>query len=323
MCFFSLTSTPHVSIRGGGGCRMLVPRLVSRRPHPIPRSGPGQPPAISRRRSSRPSARDRARSGATALMRRENNVPGSRLPPPAPFCLMSAVQCRRRVLTACHDGNGAHVPPAPPGLWCREGRRLHASHWHEGQRGLFISCAKQHKQTESGVARAAPIGLSPPHILTLCGSERVLVVSTEPPDDLSCLTTPGVGRPGDGLLPGGEGDTVTQRGSWWTTRMRRGVGSSGQETTPAASSTTPVRRPGAPRMQKRHQREHRPQRPTQRSDPTQHAKGRAGDWPGPQRKVTQGGMILLTGGGGAGNKQQAACKQQATRSKQQAMSPPV
>ena len=48
---------------------------------------------------------------------------------------------------------------------------------------------------------AAPIGLSPLHTLTLCGSERVLVVSTEPPDDLSCLTTPGVGRPGDGLLP--------------------------------------------------------------------------------------------------------------------------
>ena len=48
---------------------------------------------------------------------------------------------------------------------------------------------------------AAPIGLSPLLILTLCGSERVLVVSTEPPDDLSRLTTPGVGRPGDGLLP--------------------------------------------------------------------------------------------------------------------------
>ena len=42
---------------------------------------------------------------------------------------------------------------------------------------------------------AAPIGLSPLLILTLCGPERVLVVSTEPPDDLSCLTTPGVGRP--------------------------------------------------------------------------------------------------------------------------------
>ena len=47
---------------------------------------------------------------------------------------------------------------------------------------------------------AAPIGLSPPLILTLCGSERVLVVSTEPPDGLSCLTTPGVFRPGDGAV---------------------------------------------------------------------------------------------------------------------------
>ena len=47
---------------------------------------------------------------------------------------------------------------------------------------------------------AAPIGLSPLHILTLCGPERVLVVSTEPPDDLSCLTTSGVGRPGDGAV---------------------------------------------------------------------------------------------------------------------------
>ena len=41
---------------------------------------------------------------------------------------------------------------------------------------------------------AAPIGLSPLLIPTLCEPERVLVVSMEPPDDLSCLTTPG-GRP--------------------------------------------------------------------------------------------------------------------------------
>ena len=52
---------------------------------------------------------------------------------------------------------------------------------------------------------------------------------------------------------------------------------------------------GAPRTQKRHQQEHRPQRPTARSDSTQHAKGRAGDCPGPrketmtQRNVTRGG----------------------------------
>ena len=42
-------------------------------------------------------------------------------------------------------------------------------------------------------------------ILTLWGPERVLVVSTEPSDDLSCWTTPGVGRPGDGPLTRGAG----------------------------------------------------------------------------------------------------------------------
>ena len=35
------------------------------------------------------------------------------------------------------------------------------------------------------------LAFSPLLILTLCGSERVLVVPTEPVDDLSCLTTPG------------------------------------------------------------------------------------------------------------------------------------
>ena len=58
-----------------------------------------------------------------------------------------------------------------------------------------------HKASVSGcLPLAAPIGLSPLLILTLCGPERVLVVSTEPPDNLSCLTTPGVGRPGDGAV---------------------------------------------------------------------------------------------------------------------------
>ena len=67
---------------------------------------------------------------------------------------------------------------------------------------------------------AAPIGLSPLLILTLCGSERVLVVSTEPPDDLSCLTTSGVGRPGDRPLPrGGGGGVVVQGGRWATGAM--------------------------------------------------------------------------------------------------------
>ena len=44
----------------------------------------------------------------------------------------------------------------------------------------------------------------------------------------------------------------------------------------------------APRTRKRHRQEHRPQRPTERSDPTQHAKGRPGDCPGPRKETTTG-----------------------------------
>ena len=40
------------------------------------------------------------------------------------------------------------------------------------------------------------------------------------------------------------------------------------------------------RTRKQHQQEHRPQRPTESSDPTQHAKGRTGDCPGPFKGTT-------------------------------------
>ena len=63
----------------------------------------------------------------------------------------------------------------------------------------------------------------------------------------------------------------------------------------------------APRTRKRHQQEHRPQRPSERSDPTQHAKGRTGDCPGPRkgattrRNVTQGGGVFGVGTVGQGH----------------------
>ena len=52
----------------------------------------------------------------------------------------------------------------------------------------------------------------------------------------------------------------------------------------------------APRTRKRHRQEHRPQRPTESSDLTQHAKGRTGDCPGP-RKGTATGRNVTQGGG--------------------------
>ena len=56
----------------------------------------------------------------------------------------------------------------------------------------------------------------------------------------------------------------------------------------------------APRTRKRHQQEHRPQRPTERSDPTQHAKGRTGDCPGPRKETTTRRNVTRGGGGGVG-----------------------
>ena len=53
----------------------------------------------------------------------------------------------------------------------------------------------------------------------------------------------------------------------------------------------------APRTRKRHQQEHRPQRPTERSDPTQHAKGRTGDCPGPRKGITTRRNVPQGGGG--------------------------
>ena len=86
------------------------------------------------------------------------------------------------------------------------------------------------------------------------------------------------------------------------------VDSKNSQTTPATTSTSSIRQLlgaadaqtahpphsaqpqhtnyWAPRTRKRHQQEHRPQRPTERSDPTQHAEGRTGDCPGPRKETT-------------------------------------
>ena len=54
----------------------------------------------------------------------------------------------------------------------------------------------------------------------------------------------------------------------------------------------------APRMRKRHQQEHRPQRQTEHSDRTQHAKGRTGDCPGPRKETATRRNVTRGDGGG-------------------------
>ena len=56
----------------------------------------------------------------------------------------------------------------------------------------------------------------------------------------------------------------------------------------------------AARTRKQHQQERRPQRPTERSDLTQHAKGRTRDLPGPRKGATTRWNVTRGGGGGLG-----------------------
>ena len=61
----------------------------------------------------------------------------------------------------------------------------------------------------------------------------------------------------------------------------------------------------AQRTRKQHQQEHRPQRPTESSDPTQQAKGRTGDRPGPRKGATTRRNVTR-GGGRSGKGAQTA-----------------
>ena len=108
-----------------------------------------------------------------------------------------------------YNRSGCNTPPLPAicqnfgggGLGGQLGGGAAGRSWG-GWAGVCGGGGGGHKASVSDcLPLAAPIGLSPLLSLTLCGPERGLVLSTEPPDDLSCLTTPGVGCPGDGLLP--------------------------------------------------------------------------------------------------------------------------
>ena len=81
-----------------------------------------------------------------------------------------------------------------------------------------------------------------------------------------------------------------QYANYWAPLTRR------RHTTPHPAQSQHTN-DGAPRTRKRHQQEHRPQRPTERSDPTQHAKGRTGDCPGPRKGATTRRNVTRGGGG--------------------------
>ena len=102
------------------------------------------------------------------------------LPPPAPLPEMAS-NLESRMVTQSVDNSIQSICKHAP-----------AYNSKPTNRDVFGGGRGWHKAWVSVCLHlVAPIGLSPLLILTLCGPERVLVVSTEPLDDLSCLTTPG------------------------------------------------------------------------------------------------------------------------------------
>ena len=94
-----------------------------------------------------------------------------------------------------------------------------------------------------------------------------------------------------GTRRGGGGAAHPQYANYWAPLTRK------RHTMPHSAQSQHANY-WAPRTRKRHQQEHRPQRPTESSDPTQHAKGRTGDRPGPRKGATT--RRNVTQGAGAG-----------------------
>ena len=103
---------------------------------------------------------------------------------------------------------------------------------------------------------------------------RVAAAPPPPPPGVGFLSGCGVGRSG-----GGGGGRPQQQpahpqcGNYWAPLTRK-------RHIPPHPAQPQHTDHWAPRTRKQHQQEHRPQRPTERSDPTQHAKGRTP--PGPR-----------------------------------------
>ena len=101
----------------------------------------------------------------------------------------------------------------------------------------------------------------------------------------STVPVPGGSKGGNGRAPFGGGSRRgcgwggPQYANYWAPLTRK------RHTMPHSAQPQHTKY-WAPRTRKRHQQEHRLQRPTESSDPTQHAKGRTGDCPGPRTGTT-------------------------------------
>ena len=131
-----------------------------------------------------------------------------------------------------------------------------------------------------------------PDLPNLCVKSRVSAIS----EVLRCLCW---ARPLGSNYSGGRlGQHVEEQGNWASRTRKHTEAGGGRPVDGGMWTSKTVKRPQqqpaqpqhtndwAPRTRKRHRQQHRPQRPTERSNPTQHAKGRTGDCSGPRKETT-------------------------------------
>ena len=220
-------------------------------------------------------------------------------------------------------GGGCTAAPPPPGV-CRETLQgleaLHAAglpHGNVKAANLFVTEGavllgdyglnmQSDVDRVGGRSTCSPFWMAPEVIMRSEGAAESSTAYTPQADVWSLGITVCKARAW-GCVGGGafQGDGPIQMGDGWAGGMGGGFDGGGQlrraltrKRHALPHSTQPRHtNDGAPRTRKRHQQEHRPQRPTERSDPTQHAKGRTGDCPGPRkgtttrRTVTRGGCV--------------------------------
>ena len=234
---------------------------------------------------------------------------GTRLPRPQVLTVYEPLATKEEHFPVMDD-DALATPLLPNGV------PHHHSGYDSDSRGS-VSRASKYEVTDVGAIMGCPAGSAPPVTVSSCHShiegEYVGLSSfhgcawpgTRAADPHEKVARPlraahvcgGGGRGflhvhavkcGGGGTGGGYGRPV-DRGAWAAKTVKRPR----QQPAPPQYANH-----WAPRTRKRHQQEHRPQRPTESSDPTQHAKGRTGECPGPRketdtrRNVTQAGGIV-------------------------------
>ena len=281
--------------------------FISAEPSEVPCAIPRRVPAMIQHRPGGRSGRPATECRPSALPCPPDPLPLEPWPRSAHFmpqALEVGLSIARRVQTACSSNSGSNFDLLP-GRAQRRGRRpssccfqRHKCRFSEcwGPGGVWRGVWEAHRGAEAApVVHTGPPGRSWSRWYS-ANCRTILLLCRRVPLFVAHAARTRVAPSPNGIYTG-LCSADARRCSISATRCARATGGplTRKRHTMPHSAQPQHTKYWAPRTRKRHQQEHRPQRPTESSDPTQHAKGRTGDRPGPRkgattrRNVTQGG----------------------------------